>query len=57
MNSCLVELLSPLSVQIDEGVDKVGDARAYVEEVDQLIVEVEVKGIWHVPMYLSIAIE
>ena len=46
----MTQLLSPLSVEIDEGVDEVGDARTDVEEVDQLVVEVEVEQVRHVQL-------
>lgn len=37
-------------MQVDEGIDEIGDRGADVEEKDELVVEVEVEGIRHGPL-------
>ena len=44
----LTQLLVSLPVQVDERVDEVGDACTNVNEVDNDIFKIEVKGVGHV---------
>lgn len=37
-------------MEIDKGVDEVGNARTYVEKVNQLVVKIKVKYVRHVPL-------
>lgn len=37
-------------MEIDKGVDKVGNARTYVEKVNQLVVKIKVEYVGHVPL-------
>jgi hypothetical protein len=41
------KLLSSLSMQIQEGIQKVRDARTNIEKVYDPIVKVEVQIVWH----------
>ena len=53
MNFSLIKLLSSFSVQIDEGINEIGNASTNVEKVNKLVIKIKVKIVGHILLEIS----